>query len=86
MQHGINFVPKEDNPPNVPQARPIEDFLAFLSRKVYDNGWEAQNEQQLRARILRKIREVDMNAVQRKMRQILPTLRTIEDNGPLSVM
>ncbi|XP_050500958.1 uncharacterized protein LOC126880924 [Diabrotica virgifera virgifera] len=39
----INFVPKRDNPPNVPQARPIEEFWAVLSRMVYNNGWEAQN-------------------------------------------
>ncbi|CAH1113064.1 unnamed protein product [Psylliodes chrysocephalus] len=50
----INFVPKRDNPPNVPQARPIEEFWALLSQKVYDNGWEAQNEEQLRRRILQK--------------------------------
>jgi hypothetical protein len=38
----INFVSKVDNPPNLPQARPIEEFWAILSRKIY-NGWEAQN-------------------------------------------
>ncbi|KAJ8976795.1 hypothetical protein NQ317_014138 [Molorchus minor] len=86
LEHNnINYVPREDNPPNVPQARPIEEFWSLLCRKVYDNGWEAQNEQQLRARIFRKIREVDLNIVQRKMRQVLTKLRAIEDHGPLSL-
>lgn len=85
-ENNINFVPREDNPPNVPQARPIEDFWALLSRKVYDNGWEAQNEQQLRTRIFQKIREVDVNIVQRQMRHVRRKLRAIEDNGPLSVL
>ena len=26
MDENVNFVPKEINPPNVPQARPIENF------------------------------------------------------------
>lgn len=85
-QNNVNYVPREDNPPNVPQARPIEEFWSLLCRKVYENGWEAQNEQQLRARIFRKIREVDPNIVQRKMRQVLAKLRAIEDHGPLSVL
>jgi hypothetical protein len=35
-------VPREDNSPNVPQVRPIGDFSALLSRKVYDGGWEGK--------------------------------------------
>jgi hypothetical protein len=45
QHHHIPFVPKHDNPPNLPEARPIEDFWALVSRKVYDRGWEAQNEE-----------------------------------------
>ena len=30
---GINFVPKEMNPPNVPQLRPIENFGEFLKQR-----------------------------------------------------
>ncbi|KAJ8967052.1 hypothetical protein NQ317_000044 [Molorchus minor] len=77
---------EKTTPPNVPQARPIEEFWSLLCRKVYDNGWEAQNEQQLQARIFRKIRKVDLNIVQRKMRQVLTKLRAIEDHRPLSLL
>lgn len=82
----IPFVPKADNPPNVPQARPIEDFWGLLTRKIYDNGWEAQNEAQLRGRIYQKIREIDINIVQNMMGHVRQKLRTIEDHGPLSLM
>ncbi|CAF3924967.1 unnamed protein product [Rotaria sp. Silwood1] len=34
----IPFVPKRFNPPNVPKARPIEDFWSMLANKVYNNG------------------------------------------------
>lgn len=82
----IPFVPKEDNPPNVPQARPIENFWALLTRLVYDGGWEAENELQLIGRIQRKLKEVDQNVIQAMMASIRPTLRKIEQNGPLSVI
>jgi transposase len=82
----IPFVPKEDNPPNLPQARPIEKFWAVLDRMVYDGGWEAQNEQQLINRIKRKMKEIDINTVQNLIRDIRSTLRKIEDNGPLSAL
>lgn len=36
--NGINFILKIDNPPNVPQARPIKEVWSHLSRKVYDGG------------------------------------------------
>ena len=44
-EQNIPYVPKKDIPPNVPQARPIEDFWSVLKRKVYEKSWEAQNEQ-----------------------------------------
>lgn len=85
--NNINFVPKVDNPPNLPQARPIEDFWALLSRKVYNNGWEAQNQEQLRRRISGKIREINADGVvQRMMQRVRRKLRQIEDNGPLSII
>lgn len=83
--NNIPFVPRNDNPPNIPQARPIETFWSLLSRKVYDNGWEATDEEHLRRRIYQKIREIDINSVQSLMRQVRRKLRVIEDHGPLAV-
>ena len=45
------FVPKEINPPNVSQARPIENFWDCLAQKVYEGNWETKMEQQLIRRI-----------------------------------
>ena len=36
MTGKINFVEKGINPPNIPQARPIENFWGDLSQKVYE--------------------------------------------------
>lgn len=80
------FVPKKDNPPNIPKARPIEDFWAILKRMVYDKGWEAKNEQQLIGRITRKIREMDKSVCQNMIKKVPYILRKIEDNGPYSVV
>ncbi|CAH1104439.1 unnamed protein product [Psylliodes chrysocephalus] len=64
VANNIPFVPKEDNPPNIPQARSIEEFCTLLSKKVYDNGWEAENEEQLRRKIYQKIQEINVATIQ----------------------
>lgn len=63
-EQNIQFVPKDINPANLPEARPIEDFWADLKRDVYSNGWEAKNIQQLKARINNKLKNIDQNLVQ----------------------
>ncbi|CAH1102270.1 unnamed protein product [Psylliodes chrysocephalus] len=82
--NNIPFVPKEGNPPNIPQTRLIED--ALLSRKVYDNGWEAENTEQIRRRIYQKIREIDVATIQSLMRNLTTKIRRIEDHGPLAAL
>lgn len=82
----VPFVPKEDNPPNVPQARPVENFWGVLDRMVYDNGWEAKTELHLVNRIAQKLKEIDITVVQAMMKTIKKTLRKIEDNGPLKTI
>lgn len=83
IRENINFVPKEANPPNVPKARPIEDFWGLLSKEVYKGGWAAQTTDQLIKRIRICIRKVPMEAVQKMMKDVKRKLRSIEDNGPL---
>ncbi|CAF3275450.1 unnamed protein product [Rotaria sp. Silwood2] len=39
----IPIVPKLDNPPNVPQARPIETVWSVLEQKVYALNWQAKD-------------------------------------------
>ena len=42
-EQNIKFVPKNINPANLPEARPIEDFCGDVKKDVYSNGWEANN-------------------------------------------
>ena len=71
------------NPPNIPKARPVEDFWTLLTMEVYKNGWEAQTSQQLVRRIKLCLRKVDQHVVQRMILDVPRKLRLIEDKGPL---
>ena len=78
----IEFVPRDANPPNLPAARPIENFWALLAREVYKNGWEAKTKQQLVNRIIYCSKKVSVETVQKMMRSVRTKLRAIEDMGP----
>ena len=39
----ISFVQRQQNPPNVPQARPIETIWSLLKQKIYEGVWEVKN-------------------------------------------
>lgn len=60
----IDFVRKEDNPANVPEIRPIENFWAYLKRLVYAQGWEAKTANQLITRIKYCLKKIDQDVVQ----------------------
>lgn len=62
--NNINYVTKEDNPPNVPECRPIEDFWSILKGKVYNGNWQAKSHEGLKARIRQCIGQIDENVVQ----------------------
>ena len=51
MSKNIPFLWNSMNPPNVPQARPIENFWGDLAQKVYNDGWQAQTEKELVTRM-----------------------------------
>ena len=84
MSENLNFVPKDINPPNVPQARPIENFWGILAQKVYEGGWEATTKLQLTRRIEAKIKQFDAKFFQTLMAGINGKLRKIAEGGPLS--
>lgn len=82
----VNFVDKQSNPPNVPQLRPIEDVWLWLQQKVYEGGWEAETEAQLRRRIKRCVKEVDWVRVQKALKAVKTNLRKAADQGALAVL
>ena len=83
--HRINYVTRERNPPNVPQARPIETIWTLLEQKMYENNWEAQNIDQLAKRIILKVKELDQNVVKTMLEGVKKKLFTIYRKGTYSV-
>ena len=77
----VNFVEKEDNPPNVAECRPIEDFWVILKAKVYEHNWLAETLDQLRNRINYCLKNVDLKAVQGLIGSISSRLDKIRRNG-----
>ena len=82
----VPFVPKFANPPNVPKARPIEDFWSIFADKMYSEGWTAINQEQLVNRINSQLKKIDLDTVQAMMEGIRKKLRKIEDKGPFSIL
>lgn len=88
-EKNINFVAKEANPPNIPKARPIEDFCHFwsiLSRLVYCEGREAKSVKQLQTRIKKQIKNVSLDVVQNMMAKVKSKLRKTEEGGPFAIL
>ena len=81
MDENVNCVPKEINPPNIPQACPIENFWGCLAQKVYEGGWEANIEQQLIRRIESKMEEYDAHFVESLLEGVKAKVKSIGDNG-----
>ena len=71
-------------PPNVPQARPIENLWGILAQKVYEGGWEATTQQELISRIQSQLKKFDSNFLQSLMGGVKTKLRAIADRGVLS--
>ena len=44
----VEIIPREDNPPNLPECKPIENFWPILKGPVYEINWKAKTLQQLK--------------------------------------
>ena len=82
----VPFVLKEDNPPNIPQCRPIENFLANLKAEVYRDGWEAKSVRQLKQRIRSKLHTIDMQSVKNDFASLIKKLKCVGRKGLFSVV
>jgi hypothetical protein len=85
-KHGIKYVRKQENPPNIPQLRCIKKFWANLKRKVYQNSWKAKNFSQLKRRICLKLKEFEPADFSRLFRNEKVRIAFAAINGPLSVL
>ena len=81
-ENDVQFVDKEFNPQNCPQARPIETLWSILKNMVYDEGWEAKTIDHLQRRIAKKLKEIDIKIVQLMFSGIRKQLRKIAGIGP----
>ena len=77
----VKFVEKRDNPPNVPECRPIEDFWNILKGEGYKNNWQAKDLKQLRNRITYCLKKIDKKAVQDMIGSTKRRLDNIRQNG-----
>ncbi|CAF3430258.1 unnamed protein product [Rotaria socialis] len=84
-EKNVLYVRRQDNPPNVPQARPIEYIWAQLERKIYENNWEAKNVNTLIRRIRQKVKELNRIALQTMIRGTPMKHRAMWRNGLYSV-
>ena len=64
-EKNIPYVSLVDNPPNVPQARPIEVIWTILERKIYENIWEANDIDHLVRRIKQNYQRIRSTNVTR---------------------
>ncbi len=85
-QHDVRFVPKDMNPPNVPQLRPIEDLWAQIKQKVYENDWSTDSIPKLILRIKQKLKEFSSSMRQSYMSDILTRIRIAADQGVESLI
>ena len=77
----VHYVKRLENPPNVPNLRPIELFWAHLKAKVYDKGWEAKDYDSLKSRIKRKLKEFSPSYFRNLMSKVKTAVRKAADNG-----
>jgi hypothetical protein len=82
----VRYVPRNENPPSVPQLRPIEEFWAEIKRRVYANGWTAITVEQLIRRINLKLKTFDQSYFQRLFIGLKTKIRKAAENGVNSVL
>lgn len=80
-EKNINFVEKEDNPPCVPELRPIENFWSILKGLVYANNWRAENLDQLKNRIKYCLKKVDKSVIHDMMCSVPSKLDRVRRKG-----
>ena len=56
----VEIVSKEDNPPNLPECRPIKNFWSILRGLVYEINCKAETLQHLKERIKYCLTKVDL--------------------------
>lgn len=72
---GVELVPKELNPPNCPQLRPIEKYWAICKRNMFNQGGVAEDLKEFKKKWTRAAKKVTEEVVQNLMRGVLQKVR-----------
>ena len=80
------YVKKEENPPNAPQIRPIENYWGILKMKVYDGNWSAKDREALIRRIKIKQKEIDQDVVIKMFDKLKQKVHNANQNGLSSLL
>lgn len=83
-ENNIPFVNKGNNPPNVPELRPIETFWSHLKSKVYRDGYSAKNTKVLIKRIKSCLKTFDKPYFYRLLHNLREKLLKADSNGIMS--
>jgi len=81
IESNISFVEKYENPANLPECRPIEQFWAILKRKVYANAWKAKTTRQLKKRIVDCIESINTNELTHLFEDMMRNLYAVGHRG-----
>lgn len=77
----VNFVERRDNPANLPECRPIENFWSILKGLVYKSNWQAKNLDQLQKRIKYCLSKIDFELIQGLAQSIPSLVDNVRRNG-----
>lgn len=78
----IPYVCKQENPPNVPQLRPIEDFWANLKRRVYGNNFRPKTTKTLIKKIRIELKSMPTSIFSKAMEKVPQNCRKAARLGP----
>ena len=73
--NGVNFVPKDLNPPNSPELRPIEKYWAIMKHELRKHPKVLTTEQEMLKPWLKAEKNVGSSVVQNLMRGIKKKVR-----------
>lgn len=76
---------KLNNPPNVPQARPIETVRSILEQKAYAHNWGAKDLNLLTLQIKLKAKKLNQKMLQATIQDIQKHLHFIWRNDLFSI-
>lgn len=83
--HNIDFVPKEANPPNVPELRPIERYWALVKAQLKKEKRGAKNQEDFKKIWNRSSKRVTKNTVQTLMEGVRRKVRAFQRQPQIKI-